>query len=63
MEADLDTYFEPTVLLGRTEFVEENQEVNVALLKALLKAKDQIVQDPESFMSYPPKKAEELWNR
>ena len=49
VEADLDTYFEPTVLLGRTEFVEENQEVNVALLKALLKAKDQVVQDPESF--------------
>ena len=57
VEADLDTYFEPTVLLGRTEFVEENQEVNVALLKALLKAKDQIVQDPESFYELSSQKS------
>lgn len=48
-EADPATFYEPMVLAGSTSFVRDNPDVVVAVLKALLKAKADIVADPEAF--------------
>lgn len=50
MDADESTYYEPMDLVGRTGFVESNGDVVVAVIKALLRAKDDIVADPEAFV-------------
>ena len=57
VEADADTYFEPMVLTGRTEFVDNNSDVNVAIIKAMLKAKDDIKADPDSFYELSAEKS------
>ncbi len=51
IRADENTYYEPMVLTGRQEFVEKNEEVTVAILEALLKAKDKIKEDPQAFFA------------
>ncbi len=48
-EADPDEFYETTVLIGRTAVVEENEDVGVAIMKALLKAKDKIAEDPDAY--------------
>ena len=57
VEADADTYYEPNVLTGRSEFVSENSDVTVAIIKAMLKAKDDIVADPEAFYELSSEKS------
>ncbi len=47
--ADPQTYYEPMVLIGRTDEVENDRAVAVAIIKALLKAKDKINEDKEGF--------------
>ena len=49
VKADAQTFYEPVVLAGRTQFVKDNPKINVAILKALIKAKNKIAQDPEAF--------------
>lgn len=48
-EAGSENYNSPAILTGRTKFLEENKEVTIALLKALLKAKDIIIEDPDTY--------------
>ena len=57
VEADADTYYEPNVLTGRTDFVSENSDVTVAIIKAMLKAKADIVADPEAFYQLSSEKS------
>lgn len=45
------------VLIGRTEFVQENEEAVVAIIKALLKAKETIVSDSEAFYQISAEKS------
>lgn len=47
--AGSENYYSPSVITGRTAFVNENSEVTVALLESLLKAKDKIVEDPSGY--------------
>ncbi len=49
VESDHSIYFEPTVLIGRTDFVADHEEFNVALIEALLKAKDKIKEDRNAY--------------
>ena len=56
-EADHSIYYEPSVLTGRTEFVDQNEEATVALIKALLKAKDKIKEDPDAFYKLTAEKS------
>lgn len=44
-----EDFYEPTVLIGRSDVVEKNQEVTIGILKALLKAKDEIAKDEDAF--------------
>jgi sulfonate transport system substrate-binding protein len=48
-EAGKKDYYSPGIITGRTDFIENNKEVTVALLEALLEAKDLIVKDPDSY--------------
>lgn len=48
-EAGKENYYSPGVITGRTEFIEANKEATVALLEALLDAKDAIVADPNTY--------------
>lgn len=57
INADHDTYFEPSVLAGRTEVVEQEEALNVALLEALLKAKDKIKEDPDVYYELTSEKS------
>ena len=57
IEADSATYYEPMVLLGRTEFVEDNKDVNVAIIEAMLKAKDDIKADKEAYYKLASEKS------
>lgn len=48
-ETQGDEFDASGILIGRTEFVEKNQEATTAIIKALIKAKETIVADPEAF--------------
>ena len=48
-EADQATYYEPMVLIARTQFAKDNPKVIVAVLKAYLKAQAKMLKDPEAF--------------
>ena len=56
-KADSSTYFEPTVLIGRTAYVKDHQDVSVAILKALLKARADVIADPEGFIKLSSEKS------
>ncbi|KFI54094.1 ABC transporter permease [Bifidobacterium callitrichos DSM 23973] len=49
IKADRKIFYEPTVLIGRTDFAKQHPDVSAAVIKALLKAKDDIVKDPDAF--------------
>ncbi|WP_190973639.1 ABC transporter permease subunit [Bifidobacterium callitrichos] len=49
IKADRKTFYEPTVLIARTDFAKQHPDVSAAVIKALLKAKDDIVKDPAAF--------------
>ncbi len=57
IDADKDKFYEPNVLIGRTDFVKKHADVNVAIIKAMLKAKDQIKKDPEKYYELSAKKS------
>ena len=57
VEADPDVFYEPNVLIGRSEYVSANSDVSVAIIKAMLKAKDDIVSDPEAFYELSAEKS------
>lgn len=57
VEGDEDTFYEPMVLTGRTEFVEENEDVTVAIIKAMLKGKEEIKKDPDAFYELTSEKS------
>lgn len=48
-EADQATFYEPSVLIARTEFAKQNPKVIVAVLKAYLKARSKMIDDPQAF--------------
>jgi sulfonate transport system substrate-binding protein len=48
-EADKSVYYEPTVLIGRTELYNENKDVAVAIQKAFLKARDKGKEDVDAY--------------
>ena len=52
VEADPDVFYEPNVLIGRSDYISANSDVSVAIIKAMLKAKDDIVSDPEAFYEF-----------
>lgn len=56
-KADASTYFEPTVLIGRTVYLKDHDEVTVAILKALLKARADVIADPEGFIKLSSEKS------
>lgn len=56
-KADSATYFEPTVLVGRTAFTKEHKDVSVAILKALLKARADVIADPSAFVKLVAEKS------
>ena len=56
-KADSSTYFEPTVLIGRTAYAKDHQDVSVAILKALLKARADVIADPEGFIKLSSEKS------
>jgi ABC-type nitrate/sulfonate/bicarbonate transport system substrate-binding protein len=45
-------YFEPFTLVARTLWLKENADAAVAVLKAYLAAKAEMVADPDAFISY-----------
>lgn len=49
-KADPAEYFEPTVVIGRTAYLKDHRDVTVALLKALLKARTDVIADPDGFI-------------
>ena len=57
MEADPDVFYEPNVLIGRSDYISANSDVSVAIIKAMLKAKDDIVSDPEAFYELSAEKS------
>lgn len=54
---DNEEYAASTVLIGRTKFVQENEAATVAVIKALIKAKEKIVSDPEAFYEISAEKS------
>jgi sulfonate transport system substrate-binding protein len=48
-DADKSVYYEPFVLIGRTEFYTANRETAVAIQKGLLKAKDWARAHPDEY--------------
>ena len=38
VEADPDTFYEPNVLTGRSDYISANSDVTVAIIKAMLKS-------------------------
>ena len=56
-KADSATYFEPTVLIGRTAYTKEHRDVSVAILKALLKARADVIADPSAFIKLVSEKS------
>ena len=56
-QADPDTFYEPNVLTGRTAYVSENSDVTVAIIKAMLKASNDIISDPEAFYELSAEKS------
>ncbi len=56
-KADSATYFEPTVLIGRTAYTKEHKDVSVAILKALLKARADVIADPSAFIKLVSEKS------
>ncbi len=57
VEADPDVFYEPNVLIGRSDYISANSDVSVAIIKAMLKAKDDIVSDPEAFYELSAEKS------
>ena len=57
VDADADTFYEPSVLTGRTGFVEKNADVSSAIIEAMLKARDDIIADPEAFYELSSEKS------
>ena len=57
VDADADTFYEPSVLTGRTDFVEKNADVSSAIIEAMLKARDDIIADPEAFYELSSEKS------
>ncbi len=51
-DGDPETYYEPTTLVARTEWLEENGDAAAAILQAYLSARDEMVADPHAFVSY-----------
>ena len=56
-KADSATYFEPTVLIGRTAYTKGHRDVSVAILKALLKARADVIADPSAFIKLVSEKS------
>ena len=56
-KADPAEYFEPTVLIGRTAYLRDHADVTVALLKALLKARADVIADPDGFIKLNSEKS------
>lgn len=57
IDADPERFYEPMVLTGRSEFVKEHKEVNEAIIKAMLKAKDKMKEDPEAYYKLSAEKS------
>ena len=57
VEADPDVFYEPNVLIGRSDYISANSDVSVAIIKAMLKSKDDIVSDPEAFYELSAEKS------
>ena len=57
VDADADTFYEPSVLTGRTDFVSKNADVSSAIIEAMLKARDDIISDPEAFYELSAEKS------
>ena len=57
VEADPDVFYEPSVLTGRSDYVSENSDVTVAIIKAMLKAKEDIVSNPDAFYELSAEKS------
>jgi ABC-type nitrate/sulfonate/bicarbonate transport system permease component/ABC-type nitrate/sulfonate/bicarbonate transport system substrate-binding protein len=49
IEADKNIFYEPTTLIARSSYAKQHPKVTVAVIKALLKAKDDIVKNPKAF--------------
>lgn len=56
-KSDAATYFEPTVLVGRTAYLKDHKKVAVAILKALLKARADVIADPDAFVNLVSEKS------
>lgn len=48
-EQEGEEFYEPTVFIGRSEVIEQKEEVTIGILKALLRAKDEIAKDEDAF--------------
>ena len=57
VEADPDTFYEPTFLTARSDNISANSDVPVATLTALLKASNDIISDPEAFYELSAEKS------
>ena len=57
VEADPDVFYEPSVLTGRSDYVSENSDVTVAIIKAMLKAKEDILSNPDAFYELSAEKS------
>ena len=57
VEADPDTFYEPNVLTGRSDYISANSDVTVAIIKAMLKASNDIISDPEAFYELSAEKS------
>ena len=57
VEADPDTFYEPNVLTGRSDYISANSNVTVAIIKAMLKASNDIISDPEAFYELSAEKS------
>lgn len=47
--AGSENYYSPSVFTGRTKFIEDNKEATAAILEALLKAKEWILEESDSY--------------
>jgi ABC-type nitrate/sulfonate/bicarbonate transport system permease component/ABC-type nitrate/sulfonate/bicarbonate transport system substrate-binding protein len=56
-KADPKKYFEPMVLIGRTVYLKDHKDVTVAILKALLKARADVIADPSAFIKLSAEKS------
>ena len=54
---EADPFYEPNVLTGRSDYISANSDVTVAIIKAMLKASNDIISDPEAFYELSAEKS------